>query len=76
MDLRITSALFASLAICTGFAQTRTYPRAMVSFDDFKKLVSEVEAHRGARLIDLNTFLRMSREPGGDSSRHTFRFPV
>jgi rhodanese-related sulfurtransferase len=40
------------------------YPKAKVSFDDFKELVTEVEAHRARRLIDLNTFLKLSQEPG------------
>jgi len=29
-----------------------------------KGLVAEVEGHRASRLIDLNTFLKMSQEPG------------
>ena len=41
----------------------KPYPPALVSFDDFKSLVAEVEPHRQERLVDLDTFLRMSREP-------------
>ena len=48
----------------TTFAQTDTYPTARVSFEDFKNLVAEVEEHRTARLLDLDTFRAMSREPG------------
>lgn len=40
------------------------YPPAKVSYDDFKALVEEVEPHRKTRLVDLNTFLKMSEEPG------------
>lgn len=58
---------------------TRTmnnYPQALVSFDDFKTLVADVEAHRQERLIDLDTFLKMSREKNTIilDSRSTFRF--
>jgi hypothetical protein len=52
------------------------YPQAMVSFEDFKALVAQVEAHRAKRLIDLNTFLEMSREPNTVvfDARSDFRF--
>ena len=39
------------------------YPKALVDYDDFKTLVDEVEKHRGERLVDLETFLAMSKEP-------------
>jgi hypothetical protein len=54
----------------------KTYPQALVSFDDFKSLVASVEAHRRDRLVDLDTFLRMSRDRGTLilDSRSTFRF--
>lgn len=45
-------------------AQDTNYPKAKVSFEDFKGLVAEVEAHRAQRLIDLDTFLKYSQEPG------------
>ena len=64
------------LAATAGFAQTTNYPKAKVSFDDFKGLVAEVETHRASRLIDLNTFLKMSKEEGVMilDSRSDFRF--
>lgn len=64
------------LTATVGFAQTTNYPKAKVSFDDFKGLVAEVETHRSSRLIDLNTFLKMSKEPGVIilDSRSAFRF--
>ncbi|WP_298517018.1 rhodanese-like domain-containing protein [uncultured Kordia sp.] len=34
----------------------------MVSFKDYKNLMSEVEKHRAARLIDLETFVAMSEQ--------------
>lgn len=57
-------------------AQETQYPKAKVSFDDFAKLVREVEPHRASRLVDLDTFLAMSREPGALilDSRSAFRF--
>jgi rhodanese-related sulfurtransferase len=64
------------LAAAAGLAQVTNYPKAKVSFDDFKGLVAEVETHRASRLIDLNTFIKMSKEPGVIilDSRSTFRF--
>jgi len=64
------------LASNAGLAQDANYPKAKVSFDDFKGLVADVEAHRASRLIDLNTFLKMSREEGVIilDSRSDFRF--
>lgn len=60
----------------TAFAQTPAYPKAKVSFADFKQLVAEVEPHRASRLISLNTFLKMSQEPGVVilDTRSDFRF--
>jgi hypothetical protein len=68
--------LVAILVANHGFAQDKTYPKSRVSFDDFKTLVGEVEAHRASRLIDLNTFLKMSKEPDTIilDSRSQFRF--
>jgi hypothetical protein len=59
-----------------GFARGADYPTAKVSFEDFKGLVAEVEAHRASRLLDLNAFLKMSREPGVIvlDSRSAFRY--
>lgn len=64
------------LAIRPGWAETPNYPKAKVSFKDFRGLVVAVEAHRAGRLIDLNTFLAKSKEPGVIvlDSRSAFRF--
>ncbi|MBT8392849.1 MAG: rhodanese-like domain-containing protein [Ignavibacteria bacterium] len=64
--------LFGSVVI----AQDNFYQKAKVSFDDFKNLVAEVESHREKRLIDLDTFLKMSMEPGVIilDTRSTFRY--
>lgn len=40
------------------------YPRALVRFDDYKELVTKVEAHRAKRLVDFDTFQTMSKEQG------------
>ncbi len=57
-------------------AQVKSYPPAKVSFDDFKGLVAEVETHRASRLVDLDTFLKMSKQPGVIilDTRSTFRY--
>lgn len=51
-------------------------PPALVDFDDFKALVNEVEGHRAQRLINLNTFIKMSKEPNTIifDARSDFRF--
>jgi rhodanese-related sulfurtransferase len=76
MKMRIAVVLIVLLAANAGLAQVKNYPKAKVSFDDFKGLVAEVEAHRAKRLVDLNTFLKMSREPGVIilDSRSAFRY--
>lgn len=76
MKSRIIAVSVMLLAANAGWAQGTNYPKAKVSFEDFKGLVAEVETHRASRLIDLNTFLKMSQEPGTIilDSRSTFRF--
>lgn len=37
-------------------------PKAHVSYDDYKNLVTVVEKHRADRLVDLDTFLKISQE--------------
>ncbi len=76
MKSRIIAIAVMLLAANVGLAQDTKYPKARVSFDDFKGLVAEVETHRASRLIDLNTFLKMSEEEGVMilDSRSDFRF--
>ncbi|WP_316802848.1 rhodanese-like domain-containing protein [Pedobacter nototheniae] len=52
------------------------YKKALVNYDDFKSLVSEVENHRKQRLINLDTFLKMSKEKNVIilDARSTFRY--
>ena len=54
----------------------KPFPPALVNFNDFKSLVSAVERHREQRLVDLDTFLRMRKEPNTLvlDSRSDFRF--
>lgn len=61
-------------AVCA--ANERKHPPAKVSFDDFKRLVAEVEPHRKKRLVDLDALLKMSKEPGTIifDSRSDFRY--
>lgn len=69
-------ALFSVSAGAVAQVQAVEYPKANVDFDDFKQLVAEVERHREKRLIDLDTFLAMSRAPGVVilDARSRFRF--
>ncbi len=66
--------LFAFTGIALG--EKMNYPIAKVNFEDFKALVAAVEPHRAQRLIDLNTFLKMSKQPGAIvlDSRSAFRY--
>lgn len=82
--LILTLILYCTSQFC--FAQTtgkmnnmttqRPYPKALVDFNDFKQLVETVEKHREDRLIDLNTFLVMSRKDNAVilDSRSDYRF--
>src|SRR5665213_362660 len=72
---RIALIALLVMAGCV-YAQTRSYRKAKVSFDDFKSLVAEVEEHRAGRLVDLDTFLAMSKEHGTIilDTRSDFRF--
>lgn len=64
------------IAATLALAGDRKYPKAKVSFEDFKTIVTAVEPHRASRLIGLNAFLKMSKEPGTIvlDSRSTFRY--
>jgi len=76
MRARLTVVSAMLLVASVALAQDKNYPKAKVSFDDFKGLVAEVENHRRDRLVDLDTFLQMSREPGVIilDTRSKFRF--
>ena len=62
--------------VLTSHAQDQTYPKAKVGFDDFKQLVAEVEFHRAKRLIDLDSFIKMSEDSNTIilDTRSTFRY--
>lgn len=76
MNPKILSASVMMFVAGFALAQKTTYPKAKVSFDDFKQLVAEVEPHRAKRLVDLDTFLNMSKDPGTIilDTRSTFRY--
>ena len=63
MKATVLSALAILLAVQGVAAEPKRHPPAKVSFADFKSLVAEVEPHRRERLVDLETFLAMSRRP-------------
>lgn len=54
----------------------KEYPKSLASYNDFKNLVTEIETYRAERLIDLNTFLKMSKEKNTIilDTRSTFRY--
>lgn len=56
--------------------QLPTYPKALVSYEDFKELVAEVETHRKDRILSLDEFLAMSKQPNVMilDTRSDFRF--
>lgn len=43
-------------------AKSKKYDKALVNYQDFKTLVTEVEEHRKNRLISFDDFLKMSKE--------------
>jgi len=52
------------------------YPKSLADYNDFKNLVKEVEVYRSERLINLDTFLKMSKEDNVVilDTRSDFRF--
>lgn len=67
--LFLVSFCFTGCVTQSQTAQTSTamtthqqYPKALVDYDDFKNLVTEVEKERANHLVNLDTFLKMSRE--------------
>jgi rhodanese-related sulfurtransferase len=76
MKTKIIAASILIIAANVVFAEETKYAKAKVSYEDFKGLVTEVEAHRASRLIDFDTFLKMSKEPNVIilDSRSAFRY--
>lgn len=74
--MRTIAAVVLLMLAQMGAAQGPNYPKAKVDYGDFKNLVAEVEAHRASRLVDFDTFLKMSAEPGVLilDSRSAFRY--
>lgn len=64
------------LVLSVVISKAENYRPARVSFEDFKELVAAVEPHRAKRLVSLNEFLRMSKEPNTIvlDSRSDFRY--
>ena len=59
--------LFSILYTCTAFAQpdksTKKLPTSKVDFDAYEILAKEVKEYRKDRLVNLNKFLSLSKEP-------------
>jgi rhodanese-related sulfurtransferase len=53
----------APLQEASTSTQVPPYPKALVSYEDFKELVAEVETHRKERILSLDDFLAMSKQP-------------
>lgn len=53
-----------------------SYPKARVSYQDFKELVAEVELHRKERVLSFEQFLEMSKNPNTIilDTRSAFRY--
>ena len=64
---RLTIGLLMAVGLpSTVFADSPDapeYPSAKVSYADFKTLVETVEKHRSERLVGLDEFLEMSKDP-------------
>ena len=67
MMQRLTIGVLMAVGLpSTVFADspdTPEYPSAKVSYADFKTLVETVEKHRAERLVGLDDFLEMSKDP-------------
>ena len=64
MMQRLTIGVLMAVGIpSTVFADSPEYPSAKVSYSDFKTLVETVEEHRAERLVGLDEFLEMSKDP-------------
>jgi hypothetical protein len=54
--------------ICTfsfvAMATTVFFRKALVDFDAFEKVATEAKKHRASRLVNVNEFLKMSKENG------------
>ncbi|MBK8126082.1 MAG: rhodanese-like domain-containing protein [Elusimicrobia bacterium] len=78
VPMKITTAIaFVVLVLSqTAMGRDKMFPKAKVSFEDFKTIVAEVEPHRARRLVDFDTFLTMSKKPGVIvlDTRSTFRY--
>jgi rhodanese-related sulfurtransferase len=76
MNKRTVIAFIALVVSQAVMSQDKMFPKAKVSFEDFKSIVAEVEPHRARRLIDFDTFLKMSKQPGVIvlDTRSTFRY--
>ena len=53
MRVGLVTASAMLLVAGTVLAKDKNYPKAKVSFNDFKSLVVSVEVHREQRLVDL-----------------------
>jgi rhodanese-related sulfurtransferase len=57
-----TYVLYSQSVAVKNVSEKGTYTKALVDYNDFKALVTEVENHRAERLVSLDDFLSMSKE--------------
>ncbi len=64
-SVRMVFGAVIALAIPGAWApaQNALYPKAKVSFSDYRTLVSEVEVYRESHLVSLAVFLEMAKDP-------------
>ncbi len=64
---KVTLFITTALLICTISvltAQVAKAPKAKVDFDAYEKLSGEAKKHRKDRLVSIDQFLAMSKQPG------------
>ena len=76
---KIVFTIFLSISIFKLYSQNileAKFPKSLASYKDFKTLMIEVENHREARLINLNSFMKMSENKNVVilDSRSKFRY--
>jgi Rhodanese-like domain len=59
----LTAIIICSFSL-VAMATTVYFKKALVDFDAYEKLMIDVKKHRATRLVDVNEFLRLSKEKG------------
>ncbi|MBL0147003.1 MAG: rhodanese-like domain-containing protein [Chitinophagaceae bacterium] len=62
--IKFSFAIIICLCSFVAMATTVYFTKALVDFDAFEKLTAEVKNHRKDRLINVDEFIKMSKEKG------------